>query len=707
MSLSTIMSIASAGMQVAQTGLSTTSDNISNVNTPGYVRKVVNQSSTALNGTGAGVTVAQVQRVADSYLQAASLSASASSSNAGAVSDMLDQAQSVFGDPSSSTSYFNQLNSVFSAFTAAANDPSSSLSRSQVVDQLNTFLSATQRISGQLQGFTQQADSKIGSDVDQVNQLLGQIDSLNGDISRSLASGSDATGSMDAQSQLIDKLSTFIDVKITPKAGGGVVLRTNAGDLLAGDGGPATLSYNNSGGNGAGVMSLTPYGSTQSTGVTIGDGELRGLLDVRQNQLPAIQDQLGEFVSKTADAINQASNAASAVPPPSTLTGRNTGLDLPTIVGDFSGKTTVAVVDSSGNLQDRVDIDFTAGTMSVNGGAATSFTPSTFLSSLNTALTGYGSASFSGGVLSLSTTSSTNGIAIQDDPTTPANDAGRGFSQFFGLNDLVTTTGITNYATGLKATDQSGFTPGGTITFRMSDTPGSVTRDITVTMPASGNMASLLSTLNAQVGGVGQYGQFVLDSQGTLTFQPNTGSTTTLSVLSDKTQRGTGGPSLSQLFGIGSAQRASRAGAFSLNSLVSGNPMMMPLATLNLANASASPAQPVLALGDNSGALALANAANTSLSFGAAGDMAATTSNVTGYAALLSGSIGRKASAADDAKTAADSVKTEADTRRSSVEGVNLDEELVNLTTYQQAYSASARLVQAVKDMYDTLLQMT
>ena len=70
-------------------------------------------------------------------------------------------------------------------------------------------------------------------------------------------------------------------------------------------------------------------------------------------------------------------------------------------------------------------------------------------------------------------------------------------------------------------------------------------------------------------------------------------------------------------------------------------------------------------------------------------------------------SIGRKAAAADDAKTAANAVKTEADTRRASVEGVNLDEELVNLTTYQQAYSASARLVQAVKDMYDALLNMT
>ena len=45
-------------------------------------------------------------------------------------------------------------------------------------------------------------------------------------------------------------------------------------------------------------------------------------------------------------------------------------------------------------------------------------------------------------------------------------------------------------------------------------------------------------------------------------------------------------------------------------------------------------------------------------------------------------------------------------TRRSSAEGVNLDQELISMTTYQQAFNAAARLVQASKDMYDVLIQM-
>ena len=41
-----------------------------------------------------------------------------------------------------------------------------------------------------------------------------------------------------------------------------------------------------------------------------------------------------------------------------------------------------------------------------------------------------------------------------------------------------------------------------------------------------------------------------------------------------------------------------------------------------------------------------------------------------------------------------------------SHEGVNLDEELVKMTTYQQAFNASARMITAANEMYDALLAM-
>jgi flagellar hook-associated protein 1 FlgK len=105
--------------------------------------------------------------------------------------------------------------------------------------------------------------------------------------------------------------------------------------------------------------------------------------------------------------------------------------------------------------------------------------------------------------------------------------------------------------------------------------------------------------------------------------------------------------------------------------------------------------------------LAIAQSGSQLNAFSAAGDMAATRVSVSDYAAELSGMIGTKAGNADNAQKSAAAMSTQADTQRSSVEGVNLDEELVNLTTYQQSYNACSRLVQASSDMFKVLLQMT
>ena len=100
------------------------------------------------------------------------------------------------------------------------------------------------------------------------------------------------------------------------------------------------------------------------------------------------------------------------------------------------------------------------------------------------------------------------------------------------------------------------------------------------------------------------------------------------------------------------------------------------------------------------------NAGNVSTIFQAAGSLGQVNMTVDRYASQFGGSVGRDAADADTRKQSAASVQTEATARRQSVEGVNLDEELVNLTTYQQAFSASARMIQAAKDLFDVLIQM-
>src|SRR5579863_8538878 len=436
MSLSSIISAASSGMFSAQTGMDAVSDNVANLNTPGYVEKVIDLSSQTVSGVGSGVQATGVQLASNQFLQNASLSATAAASQAGVISSMLSQAQGYFGDPGSTTGYFNLLNQVSSDFQAAANDPASSLSGIQVVNDINQFLGQSSNIQASITQLSGQADTQIGSDVAQANQLLGQIASLNGDIANATASGTNATNPQEAQSELINQLSSLMDIRTQPNANGGVTLTTAAGTLLVGQGGAATLGYVPST-TAAGQLTIAPAGGGQPTALQLASGEIAGLVSLRNVELPAVQAQVSQYVTQAVSALNQAHNASAAVPPPATLTGQNIGTDLATAVGGFSGTTNIAIVNAAGQLQEKVAINFTAGTMSVNGGGPTAFTPATFLTSLNTALGAFGSATFTNGALSLQATGAGNGVAIADDVATPSSARnGEGFSQYFGLNNL-------------------------------------------------------------------------------------------------------------------------------------------------------------------------------------------------------------------------------------------------------------------------------
>lgn len=698
MSLNAIMSTATSGMMAAQTGLRVTSDNIANVNTTGYVRKTVSQSNLLSNGMGVGVSIDAIKRATDRFLQSASLNAASDSGRSSVIASTLNSAQQLFGDPSGDTSFFTTLDDIFSAFSSAQDDPSSSLLRTQALTRVDDFLSESSRITSSLSKLGKDADTRISADVNRVNDLLSQIDGLNTDITRAKVAGADATGAENVQSGLIDELATMMNVQITPRTLGGVYVRSTEGLPLAGDG-AAKLSYQTSA-TATGYLTVQlANGSVQPTPLNITSGEIKGLLDVRNVELVNLSDQLGEFTSRAAEEINRAANAASSVPAPTILNGRDTGLDAQAAITGMTGKTTIALTDSSGVIQRRVDIDFDAGTMSVNGGAGPAFTSADFMTQLNTALGGQGSAGFSSGALSISGAGGL-GVAIADDATNPATKAGKGFSHYFGLNDIIRTDGYSPYETGLTSTDQHGFTSGA-MTVRLTDVEGGRIRDITVAPPPGGTMQDMLDALNSRANGTGLYGVFTLSDKGQINFTSNSTTPVTMSVVADTTERGVGGPSVSQLFGIGPAERSTRGEKFYVSKAMNSDPKLVPFAKLDLAQIVGG--SPALAVGDGRGALALAKSGDTTTSFSVAGDASAVNMSVIRYASDFSGSIARKSATAESRKDAADAVASEVDSQRQSEEGVNLDEELINLTTYQQAFNASARLIQATKDMFDVL----
>ena len=75
-----------------------------------------------------------------------------------------------------------------------------------------------------------------------------------------------------------------------------------------------------------------------------------------------------------------------------------------------------------------------------------------------------------------------------------------------------------------------------------------------------------------------------------------------------------------------------------------------------------------------------------------------------GYAALIA-QVGVRAQSAQYASSVSGAVATSLETQRTGVSGVNLDEEAAKLLQFQQAYQASAKMIQIAQGIFDSLLK--
>ena len=705
MSINSILNIATSGLYASQAGIGAVSKNISNVNTAGYVRLEQDQSATVIGGRNAGVTANALRRAVNGFLQTASLNANSNAQSQGAKAQYLDELQSAFGDPSGASSLFGRINSTLGAFETAIANPGSVSVRRDILAQLQGVLGQISNVANSVQTTRSRVDADIASTTAQINGLLKDISDINGDVSRAMLSG-DATGAQERQSQLIDQLSSLIDIHVDYNQNGVANITTGDGAFLAGVG-HAVISYN-----------AAPSGQPYYENITIkmGDdpigrqfeqsiqgGKLRGLLDMRNNDLAEIAGSLGEFAGHLTDAINAVHNTTASLPALATANGQDTGLLAGDTLG-FSGKTTIGIVGANGTLARKIDIDFDLGTLSVNGGAGVPIgaTIGSMTAALNGALAGFGSAGFANGKLTMTNTNAGNGFVFDEPATGQSLRGDKAFAHFFGLNNLITSSKPTSFATGLKTTDAHGFTVGDTMDISFAAPNGTKLADRTITIPA-GTIGDILTALNNPATGLGLYGSFALTSNGTLQWNANAGYENHNIELSKDTAPRTGTSlSFGQLTGLSPTARSARATAPTINSNIAADPRKLGLAMPDLSSVAIGAV--AVGLGDSMGAQAFFDINNMRMNFSAKIGQFAGNMTLGEFASGLAGDIGTRAATAENDKAAAEALMLEATTRRSNSEGVNLDEELIKLTAFQQAYSASARMISAADEMYETLL---
>ena len=697
MSLSEILGSATSGLAAAQAGLRTVSNNIANVGVAGYAREKVSLATRVHSGGVSGVVIGEPQRIADRFLEASVYQRGGDFGRADVTSSYLDRLQSLLGQPGDASSLPAKLDSISASAIALTGSPGSAQTVASFTGNVQDAISSMQQLNGDVTNLRGDVESEVGTTVDRINGLLSQINDLNGTVSQQVGQGRSTSGAADQRTTALTELSSLVAITVRDQPDGRVSIETASGATLL-DRRLRQLSYAGTGsGDGAqaayppiDIRFADPGGASPATGERIetaaAGGKLGGLLDLRDRALPHFQEQLGTVFSGMAEALKSVSNAGTTVPAPTELDGRQTGL----VGGDrlgFTGSATFAVLGTSGKLVASTTIDFS----SLGAGA----TVNDAVTAINAGLGGAATASFTGGVLTLKAAGGGNGVAIAQTPGTPSDRAGIGFSQFFGMNDLVRSDTSMLTPTGFTASDPHGFGAGETANIVLRDVSGRALTSYTLTGSVGPTIGDLVTELNASP--LSKYGSFALDQRGRVEFSPLTGlSGAVLSVPSDSTNRFGSGVSFSSLSGLTGA--TSGLGQAKVRGDINVNPNKLPLAMLDTTAAVGTKA---VGAGDIRGATGFVDRLAKTIDLGK--DGVVTLDHVS--SALLGGA-GLQASQAKTNLDNATSRRDDAINRRDSFSGVNIDEELSQMVVLQSSYSASARVISTASSMYDTLLAM-
>lgn len=705
MSLSDILGTAVSGLNASQAGLSTVSNNIANVNTPGYARERVTTSSNVSAGRVNGVTVSEPSRVADRFLESTVYRRGGDAGQAEIISNYLDQLQSFLGTPGGTSTNAGaagnglptDLDDLLSKATAMTGSQDPAQYSNQFVLSAQNTLDGISTLSGDIDGLRANVATDVSGTVGRINTLLKQVDQYNDQVAQLQSLGRSVSGPADQRMSALEELSGLINVNIQSQSNGRVTIETASGQQLL-DSRLRLLSYPD--GNDGSQSSYPAIeirfadasgNIAASTGQSIDGsaigGKLGGLLQLRDATLPGYGNQLNTLLGGLAQSLNAASNASTTAPAPATLNGRPSGLVGSDRLG-FTGAATFAVTGADGTLLAKTSVDFNA--------LGPTATVDDAVAAINAGLGGQATATLAAdGTLSITANTSGTGVVVAQDPNAPSDRAGVGFSQYFGLNDLVRGSGNPLVPSGFQAGDPSGFAAGQTAQVVLADGNGRPLASYTVTGATGQTFGDIVNALNSS--DLGSFGTFALDNSGRINFTATAAAAgVTLSIPADSTDRLGTGVTFTALSGL--PGKANGMSAVNVRPDIATDARNLSLGTFD---ASAAIGAKAIGNGDTSAANRYVDALSASTDFGSAGQASVVT-----FAGQLFTGISADSSQAATATTNTTARRSDAVARRDNFSGVNVDEELAQMVMLQNSYSASARVLTTASDMYDTLINM-
>ncbi len=301
--MANMLSTGISGLNAAQVALNTVSNNISNTNTAGYSRQVVQQveSISPSNGRytiGTGVDVVAVQRAYSDYLTSAVWSSNSSLQRASTYNDLtttLNHTLSASGDLQGS------LDSFYGAFSAVANSPSSTSSRQALLGSATALATVFNTLGQQFASQQTQVNGQITNTVNSINSAISNIASINQKIAQ-VNTNANPNALLDQRDGLVKTLSGLLGVTGVVEANGTMSVYASNGQALVSGSNAYALA------TGSSRYDPTRPDVFDSSGNDItsrlSGGTLGALLDYRTNVLNPAQNQLGQAGVALATSVN-------------------------------------------------------------------------------------------------------------------------------------------------------------------------------------------------------------------------------------------------------------------------------------------------------------------------------------------------------------------------------------------------------------------
>lgn len=299
-----ILNNALSGALASQLALSSSSQNIANLQTKGYTRQAALLSAVApaagSTQAGNGVRVTSLLRFSDNYKTQQLWRAASDLGAHSQTQPYMTQLETVMGNDDANLS--GGIDKFFASLNAVAGvDPTSTPLRQQVVTAAGLlaqrFNSLNNVYNSQLQSVRQQRVAI----VDSANTSIAAIASLNARIANANATGSNASSLIDQRDQAIDSLASQMGLEVSDQPDGtrNVSLKSGQALVLGGVAGKLSVS-----GGADQAFSLSFAGTSFDLDVTRAGGQLGGLTTYEKDVLLPLQKNVAEMAQQVADKVN-------------------------------------------------------------------------------------------------------------------------------------------------------------------------------------------------------------------------------------------------------------------------------------------------------------------------------------------------------------------------------------------------------------------